>query len=560
MEAPDGVQNRPEGDDLTATLRPQGPPLRAAPTTPMSRENTQDQILRDVMRLLRRQRIVVLVAILVATGVGIAYSVFKTPVYESSTELQFSDVNAALNRSGIGVPTPPDPTKFIAAAAEIIDSPEVATRVTKALDGDASREEVEDAPTWTLDPLSNLVTLTARADSAELAARLANQYAKQTGLVATRVYRAQLRAQAAGIREAIENAPRGTDQSYNESQAGTLESLVASYIPMQVVTPAEEPAEATSPKPLRDTFLAAFLGLIVGILAAFLRDSLDRRLTDAHDIQHQMHIPMVGYLEEDALGGTGFSRNGAGGGLEPGLEPFRILRSNVEFLNPERPPQVVAVTSPMAEEGKSTVAVGLAAASALAGKKVFLIECDLRRPVLAGRLKLSPQPGLSDWLAGSVEPADVIQQTAVERLGGQPAETAGAVDAVATHGALVTVVAGSWSSRPAEQLGSERFRELLSKVRKIYDLIILDCAPLLPVGDALELLPLVDGVLICVRINQTTREQALAAKVALERLPSRPTGLVVTGVRPSRDGYYYGYYEARGGQGVFASAGSPDVP
>ncbi len=291
--------------------------------------------------------------------------------------------------------------------------------------------------------------------------------------------------------------------------------------------------------------MRCFLGLIFGLLAAFLRDSLDRRLTDPHEVQHQLHIPMLGYVLKDSLGGVGLSQNGAKGSSDEGIEQFRILRSNVEFLAPDRTLKTVAITSPLAEEGKSTVAAGLATAGVLAGKRVLLVECDLRRPVLAERFKLQGQPGLSDWVAGNAKPAEVIQQVPIERrvgqVNGRPAPES---DVASFASALSVIVSGSWSPMPAELLGSERFGSFLQQVGKVYDQVVLDCAPLLPVGDTLEVLPRVDATLICIRLDRTTREQALAAKTAVEHLPPHPTGLVVTGARKGREGYYYGYYSA----------------
>ncbi len=308
---------------------------------------------------------------------------------------------------------------------------------------------------------------------------------------------------------------------------------------------------------MRDTILAGILGLIVGILAAFLRDSLDRRLTDAHDVQHQLQVPMLGYVEADALGGVGTSANGGGSEDDRGIEPFRILRSNLEFLSPERKVRTVAVTSPVAEEGKSTVAAGLASAGALAGKRVLLVECDLRRPVFAERFGIAAQPGLTDWAVGKAKPAEVLRQVNVDPHARTPAEEEEAAQLeIATPLPLTVIPAGSWAPRPAELLGSERFQGFLEQVGKAYDLVVCDCAPLLPVGDTLELIPQVDAALVCIRLDQTTQEQALAAKAAIEHFPPRPMGLVVTGVRPGREGYYYGYYSSPLSR-VAASPGEP---
>ena len=103
---------------------------------------------------------------------------------------------------------------------------------------------------------------------------------------------------------------------------------------------------------------------------------------------------------------------------------------------------------------------------------------------------------------------------------------------------------GSSSLRPAELLGSARFREFLTEISGEYDLVILDTSPLLPVGDTLEILPLVDGTLVCARVEQVTRDEITSVKSALERVPESTTGLVVTGLRPGRGVGYYGYYSS----------------
>jgi capsular exopolysaccharide synthesis family protein len=273
--------------------------------------------------------------------------------------------------------------------------------------------------------------------------------------------------------------------------------------------------------------LAALLGLLVGVGAAFLRNSLDRRWTDSHEIQRELGLPLVGSVREDILGHT-VSANGDRGLTEEDLEAFRILRTNVEFMVKDRKLGMLAVTSALPEEGKSTVAAGFAYASALAGRRTVLVECDFRRPVMATRTGVERAPGLSEYLGGNgtIKPAEILR----------PLPVRGGV------ASLPVIPAGESSFHPAEMIASDRFRDFLDQIGRAYDLVVLDTAPLLPVGDTLELLPLVDSTLLCVRLGQTTREQGQAAKVAMEHLPEKPTGLVVTGIRPGSEGDYYGYY------------------
>jgi Mrp family chromosome partitioning ATPase len=165
---------------------------------------------------------------------------------------------------------------------------------------------------------------------------------------------------------------------------------------------------------------------------------------------------------------------------------------------------------------------------------------------------------------GTAEPRDVLQTVELEEpritSNGRPGvagsdpqtpsepvlESAGpSVGTVATPGqtvgTLVCITAGSSASHPVELLGSDRFRQFLEKVTEAYELVVIDSSPLLSVADALQIAPEVDGVVVCARISQTTRDQARAVRTALDPLPERPIGAVMTGLKRGDD-EGYGYY------------------
>jgi capsular exopolysaccharide synthesis family protein len=237
-----------------------------------------------------------------------------------------------------------------------------------------------------------------------------------------------------------------------------------------------------------------------------------------------MGLPLLGYVRSDGLGTAPVARNGTLGGAQ-NLDSFRILRANAQFLAGDRPVATLAVTSPLPEEGKSTVAAWYAYASALAGKRTILIECDLHKPVLAERFGLDPSPGLADHLTGGADSTQVLRPVSVEGPTARP---------------LSIVPAGEQVDESAELFAAPRFGQFLGEVSREYELVVLDCPPLLPVGDTRSIVPRVEGVILCIRLGQTNRDQAVAARDALRRLPERPVGLVMTASKPGSDYDYSG--------------------
>jgi Mrp family chromosome partitioning ATPase len=275
---------------------------------------------------------------------------------------------------------------------------------------------------------------------------------------------------------------------------------------------------------------------------AFVRDSLDVRLRGSREIQAEVKLPLVGHVGNDAMGRAAVSTNGHGKLSAADLEGFRILRKNLEFLDIDSPLRTMAVTSALPEEGKSTVAAALAWAYAQNGKSTLLVECDLRRPALAERLGLNQAPGLSDYLTEQAGPQEVLQSVPTASAPGDSKNGNGEAP-LHTAAELVVITAGTPVPRPSDVLASQRFRDFLAQVRDAYDVVVLDTSPLLSVSDTLELLPQVDGTVLCVRAGQTRREEAKAAKAALDHLPDRPTGLVVTGIKEGEEADY-GYYSS----------------
>jgi capsular exopolysaccharide synthesis family protein len=495
-------------------------------------ESGETRNLRDYLGVLRRRIRLIVFITLLAGGIALAISLVRSPEYEASVALQFRD--PGLQAGGVVTGGTVDffPANAAGAGAQSMTRQDVLQDASRSLGGVPTPDQLRSDTSVSVNSTNNLVTATVTADIAQKAAREANQLAVSVKKVT--------RDQARNFYDQrAKTLPSGPESVGVKARLRTLAAVAE---PTTIVRPAEVPGTPASPRPVRDTVIALFLGLMLAIAVAFLRETLDRRATDGREVQKRLGFPLVAYVRNESLGMVGMSKNGTGLFSEADLEAFRILRKNVEFLGSDEELKVVAITSPLPQEGKSTVASWYAYASALVGKRTILVECDFRRPVSAARFGFDTEPGLSEYLAGESEPGAVLRTVEVQGRGAE---------------ALPVIPAGGTVLQPTEMLASKRYSEFLAELRKVYDLVVLDCAPLLPVGDTLEVLPNVDGVLLCVRLRQTTLDQAAAAKQAMERLPEKPTGLVITGLARGSEDDYYGYYYSAESARAEAEEGTP---
>jgi capsular exopolysaccharide synthesis family protein len=471
-------------------------------------QSPETRTLSDYLRAIKARRWLVIGTTVAALAASILYSVAKTPVYEATATIS---VSSSFHPSG-SPSTSQTSTEGSAGreAALVVKQPAVLAAASRAL-GDRTAQQLQSDVTATAQKDVNSVSIEAKADTADGAARIANG-------VAAAVVQVTFNDYVEGFRTAFRN-------SLTPAQLRALPSEARASQPVRIENPAFPPGSPTSPRPLRDAAFAALLGLLLGIGIALVRDALDRTVTDPHDMESTLGFPLLGYVRSDILGTAPVTQNGTMDVAEH-LDSFRILRANSQFLGGDHPVATLAVTSPLPDEGKSTVASWYAYVNALAGKRTILVECDLHRPVVAGGFDLDPSPGLSDHLTGDAEASDIRRSIVVEGPTAQP---------------LSVVPSGTQAPQPAELLSSTRFETFLDGIAQEYEVVVLDCPPLLPVADTLLIVPKVEGVILCVRLGQTTRDEAVAAKDALQRLPARPVGLVLTGSEPGSDYDYSGY-------------------
>lgn len=206
----------------------------------------------------------------------------------------------------------------------------------------------------------------------------------------------------------------------------------------------------------------------------------------------------------------------------PSAEAYRTLRTNIQFSNVDGNLQTICVTSSGPGEGKTTTATNLVETFAQAGNRVLIIDADLRRPRVHKVFKLSNHKGLTNVLANQYSIDDVTQVTGTE---------------------VTVMTSGPIPPNPSELLGSQKMKDIITQLKQLYDVIIIDAPPVGMVTDAAILSTIVDGTILVVASGKTEIDGAKRAKQLLENVGARIVGVVMTMIPVSKKGYYgYQYY------------------
>jgi capsular exopolysaccharide synthesis family protein len=498
--------------------------------------------LADYLRTLRRYWVMIVLVAAVCAGAAYAISTLQTKSYKATATLAVHDPAQDLPSIGGVGQTNRTPLQVAAEHAPKVTRNAVLEQVKRELNSPLGLNGLKDLVDIEVDPNSFVVSITAEDPDPEGAAAIANAFADADEKLTTTQVRQGFKEQAQELTK--EYIQRGqvkdpTSRAIYVNRLSNLQGLSVTATPVQVNEQAQKPDSPVSPKPIRNAIAGGVIGLLLGIALAYIRQFLDRRLRDSDDVEEAVgHQPIMGRVRTEALGHTGSGADASAslGPLDPlDEEAFRKLRENVRYLAVGDDLRTLAVTSAVAEEGKSTVAACLAVANAAANKRTLLVECDLRRPVFSERFGIAEKPGLTDFLVGAAQPQEILQQISVPSTG---------VDNGPGITPLVCITAGSPVPRPADMLSAPLFHDFIAQVSDAYDCVIVDCPPLLPVADALEVVPLVSAVILCVRLNRTTRDQARSAAEALGQLPPRPLGVVLTDDESPEESYA-GYYDYR---------------
>ena len=310
------------------------------------------------------------------------------------------------------------------------------------------------------------------------------------------------------------------DQSY---QIAIAEAMTVS--PLHLLEPAIRPERHASPRMVSNVIVGLFLGFLTGMALVVLFEYVDDSVKSPEDLREIWDLPVLGMIPRvKSASSSGEGINIAR--LEPthvAVEAFRSLRAGLDFSALDQSLRMICVSSSLPGEGKSTVVNSLAISLAESGKRVLVVDCDLRRPVQHSFWEgMSNTQGVTSVLVGSCELPEAVQSTSVKNLD--------------------VLAAGPLPPNPGKLVESLKLRQLLLEAGKSYDMVVVDTPPVLLVNDAMLIHRVVDGLLMVVACADTSRRAIVEARDRLEGSGNAPLGTIFNKV-VTRLGYYGGSYK-----------------
>lgn len=465
--------------------------------------------LRDYWRLVIRNLPIMGASLLAGIIVSVSITFSMTPMYQATSQIFVSTPASSLDISALATGSSFSQQR-VKSYAQIINGPATLQPVIDFLELDETAYSLSKRVTASAPLDTVLITLKVSDESAIMAAKIANAVARQFSL---------------------------TVASLEISQSGAGNSPVK----VSTVKDAVTPTSPSSPKKALNLALGVLLGLGLGLALAIIRQIFDTSIKTEEDL---MGLTLLAAIPFDKEAETKPLLTQLGR-YASRAESYRQLRTNLQFIRPDNPARVIAVTSAMPGEGKTTTSINIALAMRQAGSKVVLIEADLRRPKIHEYLKTPKYgTGVSELLSG-IKPAKTFDQ--IDTLLIEAAE------------GVKVLSSGAIPPNPAELLNSDAMTSLLSILKEHFDYVIIDCPPLLPITDGALIAAKSDGVLLVVRAASTKSAQLKGSIESLAAVGSGILGVELNMIPQNRSYYDYGYkygYYSYGKRGYGAKAPS----
>ena len=521
--------------------------------------------LSSYLRVLRRRKWVVIFCALIVPATAYVLSARQADEFESSAEVYVSRQNIASALTGIeDTSLIVDERRAAETQARLAATPDVARAaldelgITDMTPGELLAE-LEVATRGNTDILGISIVDRDPEQARLLADSLARQfvaYRARLDTAALRKARQEAQTTLAALREqGEEDSDLYRSLEQKDQELATLEALSTERV--SVVRPAE-PARQVAPNPVRNAAVGLFLGLLLGAGLAFLIDTLDTRVRSASEIAERLRLPLLARIPTPP---RKLARDDRVVMLAQPTgsqaEAFRMLRTNLDFALLDTEARTLLVTSAIEKEGKSTTAANLAVALVRAGRRVALVDLDLRRPYLERFFDLPTTPGITDVALGRTALKEALQRVDLG-TGNRSARplSNGQENGRGDQGLLDILTSGPIPPNPGEFVGTRRLAEILTNLRGAYDIVLLDSPPLLRVGDAMTLSARADGLIVVTRLNLVRRPILAELRRLLDASQASIFGFVVTGADTGKrdDPYGYGYSS---GYGEAEAAGAP---
>ncbi len=518
--------------------------------------------LADYLNVIWRRKWYAIAAICLITGGVILYStVFSTPVYQSTTELlqQRSGLDQALlGTSLFQQETSGQPDRDVETAAELVKSPPVIQAVNNQLGTELKGRDSGSMVSASPAQKANIIDITASNTNPKVAADVANAYGQQYITWRQQVDHNTIIKAEAPVEAQIAATPSDQQDSTSfkvlQDKLQTLKLLDASQTgDLEIVMTAFPSTSPVSPRPVRNGVIALFFSMIVGVGAVFTAEQFDTRLRTADELTKRVDRPILAAIPKiNTSNGKPITLENPAGLC---AESYRLLKTNLAYLAPDKEIKSIMVTSASPRDGKSTTIANLAITMARSGQKVIVIESDLRRPMLSNYMGLNNTVGLTNAIAGLSSLRETLQMIEARELlidGGRRVGAPGVnISSASLDGIkpLYFATSGPLPPNPGELAASDRLGNLIKEACGYADFVLVDAPPFGAVGDAASLASKVDGVIIVAKLEKTTKKSIDLMNNFINSVPSTVLGIVVTNTG-SRSGAYtsmYGdYYEHSG--------------
>lgn len=507
----------------------------------MTSQTVGASALAHYLRVLRRGVWVALLCVGLGATSAVLLSLQQQKLYRASADVFLDTQDIAVALSNVQLPYI-DPERAIATQADLARTPAVAEQAVRLarVRGRTADELIGNSTvdtTANADLLSFSVTDPDRRVAAALATAYAKAYTNYRRLLDTK---SLVRARRDIEQRIDELKAEGQRRSalyvslvQTNQRLRTLELLRGSNAAL--IRTAKSAAQI-QPKPQRNGILGGVLGLVLGIGLAFLLDALNTRVRSTAEIEERLDLPLLARIPEPPRRLR--AKNRLLMLADPRAreaESYQILATNLDFVNFDREARSIIVTSANREEGKSTTIANLAVALARAGRRVALVDGDLRQPSQHRYFELDNAVGLTSVVVGRAALDEALVPVPIVDGDERHAARNGG-----TAGLLQVLPGGPLAPNPAELARSHALKEVLAELEERFDVVLVDAPPLLGLSDAVSLSAKVDALLVVARVSQLRRPSLNELHRVLESAPVVKLGFVITGA-PVEPGYGYGY-------------------